>query len=389
MSMVAFFPWIRLDEIIVAGEFQLVPFKRGQAPGPPDQPALDALLKPYVHGKELPVEFATLIRLSEKGITSDLSDEDRASLFGFSELVAFSGLARREFFTKFNYVNRDDFTFVIQAFKEAGSGVAVTARRRDGVTQAYVVPTAYRVHRPFHVNNVDMRVQIDKELLLALVNARSRDAWPRYEEAILSFNRANTDGDQVSEQAEAVHMVGAIERLLDCRRGRENEFVSSFLGRWVPTSSLLPSACRRIPPNKARRRSVTEIWLRDFYTHRGNLGHGKTRSGHRWIWPLGDHLLLGAFVFPLLARLVLSTDGLYRLTLQDEADIDAFELLATTGLEPLAKDDDEPTRFAWTQVRAESHGRRRWAEIVSHWEPMQATTLGEQPKDVTPDQATH
>jgi hypothetical protein len=74
--------------------------------------------------------------------------------------------------------------------------------------------------------------------------------------------------------------------------------------------------------------TVRQIWVRDLYRLRGDLAHGKVSPRFPSIWKTDEHLLLAAFVFPLLVKSLLSAAGAYTLTEGDEVSIDAFERLA-------------------------------------------------------------
>ena len=69
MSMLAFFPWMEISGPIHVGQFELLPYRRGIAPGGPDteqQSTVDRLLEPYNAGGS-PIVTATIIRISGQG----------------------------------------------------------------------------------------------------------------------------------------------------------------------------------------------------------------------------------------------------------------------------------------------------------------------------------
>jgi hypothetical protein len=69
------------------------------------------------------------------------------------------------------------------------------------------------------------------------------------------------------------------------------------------------------------------IWLKDFYSWRGSAAHGKTAMTGPGPWVRDEHLLAGAFLFPLALKCQLSAKGLYGLTVLDVAKILGLELL--------------------------------------------------------------
>lgn len=358
MGAVAFFPWLEIAETVETNEFSLIPFRRGEEPGGRDtelQRILDGILEPYLACAGRPVSTATIAVLPNREVTGDLTQEDKDELFLFSEIVAFAGLARREFFGfGFNYANRDLFTFVIQSFKAVPGAVCVETRRRDGKTSNLVTPEAYKVHRPFHVPVNLYPVRIDTALVGALLQSSDVGRWPCYQEAIFDFNRANTDSDQVAEQMELILLNGAFERLFDLRSGKEDELVDRVASTLCPSTRVDPSSCSRI--RREERGSLTEIWIRDLFRLRGHLAHGRVNPTRPSMWDIREHLLLGSYVFPLLVKVLLKSDGLYKLTEDDAFDIDVFELLASARL--FAEPEGEK-RWPWDEIR----GQARW-EII-------------------------
>lgn len=304
---------------------------------------------------------ATIAVLRNREVIDDLTQEDRDELFLFSEIVAFAGLARREFFGfGFNYVNRDLFTFIIQSFEAVPGAVCVETRRRDGKTRNLVTPEAYKVHRPFHVPDSVCPVRVDTALIEALLQSRDTDKWPCYQEAIFDFTRANTDNDQIAEQMELILLNGAFERLFGLRGGKEHQLVDRIASTFRPSARVDPSSCSRI--RREERGSLTEIWIRDLYRLRGNLAHGRGKSTYPSMWDIREHLLLGSYVFPLLVKLLLQHDGLYELTKDDSFGIDAFERLASARLfaEP---EGGKP--WPWSEIRDQAGWERAFREAVS------------------------
>ncbi len=336
--MLAFFPWLTLSQhaCSILHGFELLPYVRSQLPADKDpglQRTLDRILEPYTDRTGHVVKSATILRLASCGIVDDLSEEQRGELFDLAELLAFAALSWRVFFTHGPYVNREDFALIIQSLSDAESGVAYVVRRRDGHVKGYLTRDAYRVQMPLHVND-DPPVVLDCQLLNALLRFRADDNWPQYWEAILTFNRANTDSSQVQEHTEAVMLVGAFERLLGCRAGKEDDLAEAFVTVFAPEQHLPIDKCARLvasPPLLDRYRhcrSSAEAWIRDFFRIRGGLAHGATVSRVPSAWSPREHLLLGSYAFPGLIKLSLAGWGAYALTKEDRFDIEVFEELA-------------------------------------------------------------
>src|SRR6185437_15265122 len=206
-----------------------------------------------------------------------------------------------------------------------------SSRRRDGSSRILVSRRAAVFIRPLHIPHA-LNSEIDAGLLRALI-ARSRAAdWGRFEEAIQQFGSANTDSPDILPETEAVNTVGAFERLFDLSHGKEDELAASFLRSFSPTQSVEPASSARVlnapsPDKYTKRGSMREVWIRDFFQLRGQHAHGKIAPQLVSLWALREHLLLAAFIFPLVVKSLLAETSDYRLTAEDIVRVDAFEAL--------------------------------------------------------------
>lgn len=353
MPMLSFFPWYQLEETIDLGLFELLPYKRALKPvgiGLEIQETIDVVLKPYYHSHERQISRGMLMRLKDKGLIDDLSENERSDAFSFSEIVSLAGLCSREYFD-LTYCNSHNFTFVIQSFRGASGGVALTSRRRDGSTFGYVAPGTFKEIQPHHVSS-SMVTNLDPDLLKSLVEFSEHKNGERLVEASFGFNRANTDSPNVPDASEVVLMVGAFERILGVDNGREELLAENFCSKFRPHSPMPIEANPRIPRNTFTNcASVQEIWIRDFFRVRGNLAHGRRRSEYRSLWSVNEHLLLGAYAFPLLVKTLMVQSGCYHFTPQDTFDIDVFEQLTSVELLKVPIDQKGSHDFYWTRVR--------------------------------------
>lgn len=358
MGTLVFFPWLRLEQSIAAGEFMLVPYERGSAPagqGTPLQDVLDAVTEPYVERAGNSIHHATLVQVGEGDLARDLDERERHAVFRFSELLTVSGLSCRKFFgvAGLDYWNRDHFSVVVQKFTDPRSGVAVQTRRRDGSTTSHCVGESYRVQKPEHVH-VPWRVCIDESLLQALLRAQDLEVWDSLWEALVQFDLANTDSAEITEQVETVLLTSALERLLGCDHGKEDALAERFVSTLAPTNDLVPGTCARLSGPEVTSRfkkstTIRDMWIRDFFRLRGDLAHGRIAAPYPAVWSLSDHLLLASFVFPLLLKAVLAREGLYALNEEDPFWIDAFEPLAREEhFGPL--DPEAPSDHPWNRV---------------------------------------
>ncbi len=365
MSMLAFFPWMTLPDAISVGEFELIPYRRGHRPSAKVgesglQETLDAVLEPF-RNVEHPLHSCVLVTTSARSLTDDLTEEVRSDFFAFAELLALSGVAARSLFTWGGYTNRDNFRLVIQAFDDPESGAAVLTRRRDGSARNVMPRNSYVVRKPEHVGSAN-ETAIDEPLLSALLESRGHGIWERLYEACLGFNLANTDRNEMAEEAEGILLVGALERLLNCAGGKEHQLASRFSDRLAPRNSRQPTD-GSLPDHEIIERfrhsqSLRDVWIRDFFRLRGNFAHGKMESRYSPLWTLKNHLLFASFIFPFVVKYELGDAGLYELSDRDQEWVDMFEDFLTRDHFSQRGDPYNPASHPWNQIREEAMHRR-------------------------------
>ncbi len=359
MSMFAFFPWMQVRKPVRVAEFELVPYRRGVAPGERGtsaQTTYDRLLAPYRSG-DASIHQATIVLIAGKDPTSDLSDEEREALFLFSELLSAAGLAAREFFAPgLTYQNRESFRLVIQGFSGDHDRVAITTRRRDGSTVIYSTGDSYRVQQPEHVPLLGSNA-LDLPLLQSLCGSRELEEWNSLYEAIVGFNLANTDSSDVSEHIEAVLLVGTFERLFDCYRGNEDELAEGFTGAITPTENKQPASAPALAGLTSRFKKsayIRDMWIRDLFRLRGNFAHGRAQSRYPSVWSLRNHMLLGSFAFPLALKSKLRSLATYAFTDRDQQAIDMFEAQASEDYFRPVSDPHDRSSHPWNRILDEA-----------------------------------
>lgn len=185
----------------------------GEAVYSEGQTTLDSILAPYRDLYDEPVSTAVILTADGRGLTDDLSSEDRDKLFLFAELFTFAALADREFFD-LNYFNRDHLRLVIQAFNDQQGGALLETLRRDGHQSNFVTGNYYRVQVPEHVSSGVRLIKPDCVLLKALFAAQERTEWAGLHQGIVLFNEANTDAPYMLPNTDLVLTCGAIEQVL-------------------------------------------------------------------------------------------------------------------------------------------------------------------------------
>lgn len=147
--------------------------------------------------------------------------------------------------------------------------------------------------------------------------------------SITQFLLANSDSPEVSADVLSLATYAALERLVNA-----NKDPGKLLKRLLETLKAVDGS----PVTPALRTEFAELdmpigneifsaWLRDLYSLRVKAGHGFPTEGLQLGWSQPEHLMAGAFVYPLALKCVLAKAGLYRL-----ADDDVAHILGLDGL---------------------------------------------------------
>ncbi len=365
--MLAFFPWLKIAEDVECDDFKLIRYERGRLPGPVGsemQKICDRLLQPFVEryydsdDNDCPVANATICLLKNKDLFDDYDESDRENLFEIAEVVAFCGLAKREYFQGFfdNYHNADSYHLVMQGFEGSDGGSCIITRRRDGSNKDLRSKDTYKVSRPFNVgcNNT---IKLDISLMNALIKALEDEKLSlACADAIFSFNKANTDSSLMTEYHEMVFMLSAMQRLFNCNY-KEDNTAKAFMSLMDSYSKLKVSNSDRLKGHQKQTRTISEAWLRDFFQLRGHFAHGKRVSQQKHYWTLKEHLLFASYIIPLLAKQKLSNEGYYSLTDDDLSQLRTFEKLLDEDVFKKISKECEQQCFEWNRVVDEEKDR--------------------------------
>jgi hypothetical protein len=316
-SAIAFFPWVQIDRPLTVGAVRLLPYVRGRLPGDGAryrQADIDKVLSAYALRRNQEVQKATMLEYGNWHLGEDFTHRRAKALFRARELVAFSALANRQLFRRFRYCNFDNYALTVQRYASGhAEAFSFSTRRRDGGTQNLWDTDEFAFLKPLHVDS-ETPVTFETPLLRSLLAAVRRDA--ALLNAVVEFNRANTDSQDVPTHTEVVMTKSAFEFLLGIGE-KSVEFVRA-LNRIAPpkikASGPLANKWKARFPMAAR---PLEAWAREFCDLRGGAAHGGKRGGQRFVWPEEAHLAFASILFPLLVKHTLAQQDLMTL---DEGD---------------------------------------------------------------------
>jgi len=295
-------PWCRLKTEQGAGPVKLIPFWAFRPPeyfSTADNQAIE-VARQLFHGLSgKPIIDFCLAQFQGKELFADLASDEGSSLLQSVDLLCFSALAWRDFFSFTGpYCNTD--CFVVYRPSVEGKTAIYTSHRRDG-SESAMGGIAAVFHAPVHAGLITS-IELDAGLLAALCELQDRwsrsdsGKWRRWHEAIVCFNRANTDDEGASPQTDWMLMAGAFQRFLGT-------------GSSAPTKkfrSILVSSKASLDQKDM---DVIGEWMDEFYNLRNDFAHGRLRSQKTRMWAFTHHLAAAAVAFPVLVRCALQSEG--------------------------------------------------------------------------------
>lgn len=231
------------------------------------------------------------------------------------------------------YINYNATDLHMQKVTENSDFVGVTLRKRDGYNDSIIGKKGVHFYCPPHVQTTPSK--IDKEFVTSLFNASKSDAWKSYEEAIFSYNLANTDSLSIMEQKELVLLCGAFERALLPKSNPDRSYDAEGFSKdfqeiftHFPENKTVLDSSRSITRGSIKK-CLRKAWSWDFYTSRNELGHGKYKVGeHKQTrWDIKEHLLLATYILPLVIKIKLSNNNKYKLSEGDKNAIHAMDCI--------------------------------------------------------------
>jgi hypothetical protein len=154
-----------------------------------------------------------------------------------------------------------------------------------------------------------------------------------------------------------VSIASAFDQLLN--ENKTKKLRIAFLKALADVPPKEPIFDRRDIPAQTRRKGLRDLWMEQFLIVRGHLARGHQPDAYRSYWSREEHLLLAAFIFPMLAKLWLRDSGLHALTEEDEEVLYAFDyLLGIKSLFKMGEDETHMPIYGW--VKAMRTAEREW-----------------------------
>lgn len=352
MPMLAFLPWLNIKAPIVQGPFHL--FSQGVGDVPPEgvrasvsAETMGKLLAQYRESANFPLRVVTVLQYDGRPLGQDFDEADRAAIFRFGQHLAVSGLSDRRFIGGFmdGYTASGHYQVVIQAFTEPYTGsVSLTHRRKDGHANVMLGQSDVHFLRPAHlVGQGEPDINLPLLSSLQSVQTLPQVIHEHVDASVIQYLLANSDSPDVPLEAESIATYAALERVSDSDQSLKDirkklPALLALVDSSPWTERLRDELALRAEaeaeaepqPEPEAQWQVLHNWLQQIYALRGNVAHGKPAHWAPKQWSQQEHLLAGAFIYPLALKCLLARHKLYQLNVEDVA--------WTLGLEALLKD---------------------------------------------------
>lgn len=361
---IAFFPWVVLHDVVKIGNVHFLPFRdrNENIPGTLSDltDVMPVIISSYRDLEGKPLSNCTVACIEGKNPPWELDGNDVEPISRAASFLALASLAANDYFCVVgHYSNTTIFQPYFQRFTLPVDQITLTIRRRDGRT----LSGGYKhgevlLSIPLQCTQCKYAA-VDAPLAESLGNAylQGSPVIRRLVPALSFFNLANTDYEPMQPEAEVILIGSAFEQLLgtsgahdlSCKMGELFKAYGS-----VSVDGVLASRPGIDLDAKYQTQQkqwfIHRKWAEELYDLRSKLIHGESTSKRNWGWTLLEHLIMGAFVFPLAVKLMLAQEGHYKLAENDEALCRAVDVL-------LDKTD-------WKRVIGSNSDATTWRETI-------------------------
>lgn len=387
MAILIFTPWYNIVNQVQIGSYRLVPIDTSATNSHLGSIGHDArvilksyLTQPFISLQRNPPILEQSVKAATLILPSGLFDSDEVEILQY--IISCAGVADREFIDSSLYLCTDNFKIVIQNYPTpipVPFDPAISTSTKAGLSSGVFSPGFFREVKPWHISNqrlsgnLNYRLVFNDKVAQCLWNFyKAKDAkqaiWASHIfPSLYSFHQANTDAN--SAQADCIYSEAAIEKLILGGRFGEEKLIKEaliFLANkninFEPIGSTTRDwrsvTFRKPDKSVASPNSIFEAWLRELVRQRNLYAHGGHRSQSPTVWSLNEHLLLAAYLYPLLLKLFVSnydSSIAFQISNDDFTKLRIFEkLLARTDY------SEETTAYS---------GLTNWSEVIheSRW----------------------
>lgn len=337
-------PWLRLGKDLRLGKYRFLRWPRNVSEiDVKFKESIESICSMYKYLSGEVEALQTIMIDTSRECFCRLTEKERELHIEALTLLTVALMGENQYFHHGNYVNSSMTEVHFQNFSVGEDLVAFTSRKRDG-------------------SSTDMGYRFDEVTITTPTACRTRagggsisDTWLNSFGSVLSkstqldrliieasnlFNQANTDSPSVLMSTEVVALANAFDRLFPEDNGRYQlaEKLSSVLDA---CQAIIVKNSKRLAAKKVEAQKIytqkqckdiehwklVRFWMFELYVLRSNYVHGGDINKHKWGWSTNEHLLMGAYIFPLLIKVLLANEGRYKLSEEDKGKIFAIDAL--------------------------------------------------------------
>ena len=327
---------------------------------------LETIFSSYVNLRERPIQNCAIVSMKDRTPQWSLKDGDQDTVQKNTLLLFLAAVAENEYLSHVSsYANASMFQLYWQRFSIPPEYLAIESRRRDGSTTdggykhgEVKFPIPREASSPFGIS-------IDKDFCDGLSRALSADLQiiKNILAAMSFFSLASTDSSFMRRDAETILMGSAFEQLFStdgayklCKRFGElfNSYGTVNVQRGLETRHGIQLDSRHEESQKQW--FMHQKWIEELYDLRSCYIHGEALKNREWGWLPPEPLIMAAFVFPLVVKIMLSNEEFYTLSRREKGSCRAVDkLLAQTEW---YEDNEDRNSTNWQTILGES----RWNE---------------------------
>ena len=337
MPMLAFFPWLKLREPVRVGPFHAfehliggeLPHDVSSALQPE---TLTKLLQQYRRSPQSPLRSLTILNYEDRALGEDLDPAARAAMFQFAGQLAVSGMCERRFIGEIldEYTASGHYQLIVQAFTQPFSGsINLTHRRKGGYANVMWGQSEIQFFLPDYLVGQG-EPSINHALLQGLhqTTGLPESYGEEIAAAVAQYLLANSDSPDVPPDAMSLATYAALERVSSSTQNvHDMQAKLQDILSIVENSPWTAQLRREMELCVEDGQPVLHQWLKHLYMLRGRVAHGQSADAAPSEWSQQEHLVAGAFVFPLVLMCLLSQHKLYPLRIADVAHVIGLELL--------------------------------------------------------------
>ena len=371
-GVIAFLPWLKLPHPVDVGavRFHPVDLKCMAIPGGDAiNTQFPRVLSSYRDRKGDPIQSCTIALFPLEQRQWHIDQERHSDVLTASRILAISALSEQRFYDQLApTMNSTMFHVVLQGIEIGSDSLALPIRRRGlssrtgGLTYDRVV-----FQQPLQIDYTKIENDFPVRILHALEDARSNQstAWQAIEASLGFFLRGHADDQDLTNDECVLLSVIAFERLLlQPSKSGALKFAEAFTDLWISFSSKPLKDATHLktdPPFSEPQKTwpIHKKWAKEFYETRSSVAHQGPHEKRSINWLPEQHLVVAAFLYPLIIKIKLASEERYVLSETEAGKCDALDFLLECGW------DRENEFFPkWPSILSEHESCRQLHKIL-------------------------